>query len=159
MATGRNAKGRRSIQLDELDHAIIAQLQEDGRRAYGRIGEAVGLSEAGVRQRVQRLVEQEAIKIVAVTNPDLLGYKMRATIGLQTEGEITPIGDAVAAIEEIDYVVITSGAFNLLVEAQCRDDAHLLAVLDQVSSIPGVRRVESFVYLRLHKQTYPWPPT
>ena len=163
MATplGRNSQAStRPVALDETDVRIIEQLQDDGRRSYGRIGAAVGLSEAAARQRVQRLLEAGAIKIVAVTDPAVLGFKLRATIGLRTEGDLLEIADQVAAIPEVDYVVLTAGGFDLLIEVQCTDDAHLLSILnDQVRTIAGVRGTETFVYLRLHKQTYPWPPT
>jgi Lrp/AsnC family transcriptional regulator for asnA, asnC and gidA len=144
---------------DELDLEIIKELQEDGRRTYGRIGKAVGLSEAAVRQRVTPMVDTDTIRIVAVTHPDLMGIKVRATIGIHAEGNLTELGDAVAAIPEIDYVVITAGSFDILAEVQCRDDTHLLQVLnDGIRSIPGVTGTETFVYLDLVKQTYPWPP-
>ncbi|MGV1047577.1 MAG: Lrp/AsnC family transcriptional regulator [Solirubrobacterales bacterium] len=145
---------------DELDMAIIAELQEDGRRPYGKIGKAVGLSEAAVRQRVQRLTESEAIKIVAVTDPALQGIKVRATIGIRVGGDVMVAAEAVSQIAEIDYVVITAGAFDILAEVQCQSDAHLLEVLNSgIRSIAGVHSCETFVYLSLYKQTYPWPPT
>ena len=156
----RRGDDSNGLQPDDLDLRIIEQLQEDGRRTYGKIGQAVGLSEAAVRQRVQRLVEAEAIKIVAVTHPDLMGTKVRATIGIHAEGDLTDLADQVAAINEVDYVVVTAGSFDILAEVQCRDDAHLLHVLNQrLRAIPAVRGTETFVYLSLAKQTYPWPPT
>jgi len=144
---------------DEIDMRIIKELQEDGRRTYGKIGTAVGLSEAAVRQRVQRMVETESIRIVAVTDPRLAGVKTRATIGIHAEGNLDEVADAIAAIPDIDYIVVTAGSFDLLAEVQCRDDAHLLEILnDGIRSIPAVTGTESFVYLKLVKQTYPWPP-
>ena len=145
--------------VDDLDLEIIKELQQDGRRTYGRIGTAVGLSEAAVRQRVQRLVEDDAIKIVAVTNPYLLGARVAATIGIHAEGNLHEIAGNVSEIPEVDYVVITAGSFDILAEAQCRDNTHLLRVLNEgIRSVPGVTGTETFVYLDLVKQTYPWPP-
>jgi Lrp/AsnC family transcriptional regulator, regulator for asnA, asnC and gidA len=156
----RRPEDENGHRADELDLQIIKELQEDGRRTYGKIGKAVGLSEAAVRQRVTRLVETDTIRIVAVTHPDLMGIKVRATIGIHAEGNLSELADAVAAIPEIDYVVVTAGSFDVLAEVQCRDDTHLLAVLnDGIRSIPGVTATETFVYLSLAKQTYPWPPT
>ncbi|MBS1862231.1 MAG: Lrp/AsnC family transcriptional regulator [Actinobacteria bacterium] len=152
-------KSRFGFVPDEIDFAIIAELQEDGRRAYGKIGKAVGLSEAAVRQRVQRLTESEAIKIVAVADPALNGIKVRATVGILVTGDVVKAADAVSVIPEVDYVVITAGSFDILAEVQCQSDAHLLEVLNEgIRSIAGVRTCETFVYLSLHKQTYPWPP-
>jgi Lrp/AsnC family transcriptional regulator for asnA, asnC and gidA len=159
MARRPEEQSNNGYRVDELDLEIIKELQQDGRRTYGRIGTAVGLSEAAVRQRVQRLVEDDAIKIVAVTNPYLLGARVAATIGIHAEGDLSEISEAVSAIPEVDYVVVTAGSFDILAEAQCRDNTHLLAVLNGgVRAIPGVTGTEIFVYLDLVKQTYPWPP-
>jgi Lrp/AsnC family transcriptional regulator, regulator for asnA, asnC and gidA len=149
--------GRRGITLDDVSKAIIEQLQQDGRRPYAAIGKAVGLSEAAVRQRVQRLLDQGVMQIVAVTDPLEVGFPRQAMIGITAEGPLEPVADALAAMDEIDYVVITSGGFDLLAEIVCESDEHLLDVLsNRIRAIPGVRRTESFVYLRLRKQTYAW---
>ena len=149
--------GARSTPLDEVDKQIIERLQEDGRLPYTRLAAAVGLSEAAVRQRVQRLVESGVMQIVAVTDPLTVGFRRMAMIGLRTEGDTRSIADLIAAFDEVDYVVATSGSFDLLMEVVCEDDEHLLSLLnDKVRSIPGVRGTETFMYLRLYKQTYAW---
>jgi Lrp/AsnC family transcriptional regulator for asnA, asnC and gidA len=143
--------------LDDLSKAIIEQLQQDGRRAYAAIGKVVGLSEAAVRQRVQRLLDQGAMQIVAVTDPLELGFHRQAMVGIKAEGQLDVIADELADMEEIDYVVITAGSFDLLAEVVCESDEHLLEVLSQrIRSIPGVKVTETFVYLKLRKQTYSW---
>lgn len=143
--------------LDEVSKAIIEELQKDGRRPYAAIGKSVGLSEAAVRQRVQRLLDNGVMQIVAVTDPLEVGFLRQAMIGITAEGPLEPVADALAEMDEIDYVVITSGGFDLLVEIVCESDEHLLDVLsNRIRAIPGVRRTESFVYLRLRKQTYAW---
>jgi Lrp/AsnC family transcriptional regulator, regulator for asnA, asnC and gidA len=143
--------------LDDVSKAIIAELQQDGRRAYAAIGKAVGLSEAAVRQRVQRLLDHGVMQIVAVTDPLEVGFLRQAMIGITVEGPLEPVADALADMDEIDYVVITAGGFDLLAEVVCESDEHLLDVLsNRIRAIEGVRRTESFVYLRLRKQTYAW---
>lgn len=143
--------------LDDIGKAIVAQLQEDGRRAYASIGRAVGLSEAAVRQRVQRLQEAGVIQVVAVTDPLQLGFRRQAMVGIQADGDLSAVADALAAIPEIDYVVITAGRFDLLVEAVCEDDDHLLQLVgSRIRALPGVRSAETFVYLKLRKQHYNW---
>jgi Lrp/AsnC family transcriptional regulator, regulator for asnA, asnC and gidA len=143
--------------LDDVSKGIIEQLQQDGRRAYAAIGKVVGLSEAAVRQRVQRLLEQGAMQIVAVTDPLELGFHRQAMVGIKAEGELGSIADELAAMDEIDYVVITAGSFDLLVEVVCESDDHLLEILsNRVRAIPGVKSTETFVYLKLRKQTYSW---
>ncbi len=153
MTTRRNGSGS----LDEVSKAIIEQLQQDGRRSYAAIGKVVGLSEAAVRQRVQRLVESGVMQVVAVTNPLELGFGRQAMIGIRVEGELEQVADALAAMDEVDYVVITAGSFDILVEVVVEDDHELLEVLStRIRSIPSVRSTESFMYLSLRKQTYSW---
>lgn len=143
--------------LDDVSKAIIAELQEDGRRSYAAIGKAVGLSEAAVRQRVQRLVDGGVMQVVAVTDPVEMGFARQAMIGIKATGELEPIADALAAIEEVDYVVITAGSFDVLAEIVCESDDHLLEIISRgIRTIPGVISTETLVYLRLRKQTYSW---
>jgi Lrp/AsnC family transcriptional regulator, regulator for asnA, asnC and gidA len=152
-----NRRSDRGGVLDDVSKAIIAELQQDGRRPYATIGKAVGLSEAAVRQRVQRLIDNGVMQIVAVTDPLEVGFTTQAMIGISVEGPLEPVADTLAAMDEIDYVVITAGGFDLLAEVICESDEHLLGVLsNRIRTIPGVRRTESFVYLRLRKQTYAW---
>ena len=157
--TRRNGPPRteRTTVLDEVSKAIIEQLQQDGRRPYAAIGKAVGLSEAAVRQRVQRLLDTGVMQIVAVTDPLELGFARQAMIGITVEGALEPVADELAEMDEIDYVVITAGGFDLLAEVVCESDEHLLEVLsNRIRTISGVRSTESFVYLKLRKQTYSW---
>ncbi len=143
--------------LDEENRAIIEALQRDGRQPYGAIAQAVGLSEAAVRRRVQRLREAGVMQIVAVTDPLQLGFTRQAMIGLTVEGDVRVVADKLSALPEVDYVVMCAGSFDLLAEVVCEDDERLLQVLnDSVRSIPGVRATETFLYLKLAKQTYTW---
>lgn len=143
--------------LDDVSKAIIEQLQEDGRRAYARIGRVVGLSEAAVRQRVQRLLDAGIMQIVAVTDPLQVGFRRQAMIGLRVDGDLEAVADKLSSMPEVDYVVITAGSFDLLVEVVCEDDDHLLELLStRVRALPGVRSTDTFVYLKLKKQQYDW---
>ena len=143
--------------LDDISKAIIEQLQLDGRRSYAAIGKAVGLSEAAVRQRVQRLTDAGVMQVVAVTDPLELGFARQAMIGIKAEGALEPIADELARMDEIEYVVITAGSFDILAEVLCESDEHLLRVLsDRIRAIDGVKITETFVYLKLVKQTYSW---
>lgn len=143
--------------MDDVSKAIIEQLQEDGRRPYATIGAAVGLSEAAVRQRVQRLVKSGMVQIVAVTDPTQVGFSRQAMIGIRAEGNLDPIVKRLCDMDEVDYVVVTAGSFDILAEVVCGDDDDLLHLLNErVRTIEGVRSTESFVYLRLAKQTYTW---
>ena len=143
--------------LDEVSKAIIEQLQQDGRRSYAAIGKVVGLSEAAVRQRVQRLVDAGVMQVVAVTDPLQLGFARQAMVGVRATGPLEPVADALAALDAVDYVVITAGSFDLLVELVCESDEHLLELLSQqIRTVPGVVGTETFMYLQLRKQTYSW---
>ncbi|CAM5591474.1 AsnC family transcriptional regulator [Streptomyces rimosus] len=151
----RDRNGTQSI--DSVSLAIIEQLQEDGRRPYAAIGKAVGLSEAAVRQRVQKLLDQGVMQIVAVTDPLTVGFRRQAMVGINVEGDLDPVADALTAMEEVEYVVMTAGSFDLLIEIVCEDDDHLLEMINKrIRTLPGVRTTESFVYLKLRKQTYTW---
>jgi Lrp/AsnC family transcriptional regulator for asnA, asnC and gidA len=154
-SSGRSDRSRTS--LDEVSKAIIAELQQDGRRSYAAIGKVVGLSEAAVRQRVQRLIDGGVMQVVAVTDPTELGFSRQAMIGVRATGDLGPVADALVAMEEVDYVVVVAGSFDLLVEVVAESDEHLLDIVSQqIRAIPSVVSTETFVYLRLKKQTYSW---
>jgi Lrp/AsnC family transcriptional regulator for asnA, asnC and gidA len=143
--------------LDAANRAIIEALQRDGRRPYGSIAEEVGLSEAAVRRRVQRLRESGIMQIVAVTDPLQLGFTRQALVGIRVEGDIRRVADKVVDLSEVDYVVMCAGSFDLLAEVVCENDDRLLQLVnDAIRAIPGVRSTETFLYLKLAKQTYTW---
>jgi Lrp/AsnC family transcriptional regulator for asnA, asnC and gidA len=143
--------------LDDVSKAIIEQLQQDGRRSYAAIGKVVGLSEAAVRQRVQRLVESGVMQIVAVTDPMELGFARMALVGIRVTGPVRPVAQALTELEEVAYVVVTAGSFDVLAEVVSANDEDLLEVISTgIRTIPGVASTETFVYLKLHKQTYSW---
>ena len=143
--------------LDEVSKGIIEQLQQDGRRSYAAIGKVVGLSEAAVRQRVQRLIDSGVMQVVAVTDPLELGFGRQAMVGIRVTGRLEPVADALAEMREVSYVVITAGTYDLLAELVCESDDDLLSLIsDKIRSIEGVVSTETFMYLRLRKQTYAW---
>lgn len=143
--------------LDAVSKTIIELLQEDGRRSYSDIGRTVGLSEAAVRQRVQRLTESGVMQIVAVTDPMQLGFHRQAMIGVRVSGDARRVAEAISAIETVDYVVITVGSFDVLAEVVCEDDDDLLALInDVIRPIDGVLSTETFIYAKLQKQLYNW---
>ncbi|MHA6668802.1 Lrp/AsnC family transcriptional regulator [Homoserinimonas sp. A447] len=144
-------------QLDDISKAIIEQLQVDGRRSYAEIGKAVGLSEAAVRQRVQRLTESGVMQVVAVTDPMQLGFYRQAMVGIRVSGDTTDVIERLARIPAVDYLVMTAGNFDVLAEVVCEDDEHLIDLLNkEIRGIPGVQSTETFVYLKLEKQFYNW---
>lgn len=143
--------------LDAVAKTIVELLQEDGRLSYSEIGRTVGLSEAAVRQRVQRLIDTGVMQIVAVTDPMQLGFRRQAMIGIRVAGDARKVAEAVARVEKIDYVVITVGAFDVLAEVICEDDEDLLALInDVIRPIDGVLSTETFIYAKLQKQLYNW---
>lgn len=143
--------------LDEVNKAIIEELQKDGRRTYGSIAEAVGLSEAAVRQRVQKLRDAGVMQIVAVTDPLQIGFRSQAMVGIRAEGDAREVAARLAEVDDIDYVVMCTGSFDILIELVCEDEETLLDLLNGVvRRIPGIRDTETFMYLKLTKQTYTW---
>lgn len=143
--------------LDETDAAIIALLQDDGRRPYGDIGAAVGLSEAATRQRVNRLRESGLMRIVAVTDPVAVGRGVVATIGLRVGGDTREAAARLARIPEIEYVVVTAGSFDVIVELVCASEEELLGVLnEEIRSIAEVHQIETLMHLRTEKNVFAW---
>ncbi|WP_232662521.1 Lrp/AsnC family transcriptional regulator [Pseudonocardia sp. TRM90224] len=143
--------------LDDVGKAIVEMLQVDGRRPFASIARDVGLSEAAVRARVARLQEAGIIHIVAITDPQQLGFRRQAMVGVRVDGDIVAVADALSAMTEVDYVVITAGSFDVLVEAVCADDEHLLdLVTNRIRAVPGVRSTETFVYMKIRKEQYNW---
>ena len=154
--SSRNS-GAKPVQLDDVSKAIIEQLQGDGRRSYSDIGKAVGLSEAAVRQRVQKLTESGVMQIVAVTDPMQLGFYRQAMIGVRVTGDTTRVAEELGSLDAVDYVVLTAGSFDILAEVVCESDEDLIELLNKrIRSIEGVLSTETFVYLKLHKQLYNW---
>ena len=147
----------KSSQLDEVSKLIIEQLQHDGRKSYAEIGKVVGLSEAAVRQRVQKLTESGVMQVVAVTDPMQLGFYRQAMIGIRCGGDTREIAEEIASLSSVDYVVLTAGSFDILVEVVCENDDDLIGLLNsKIRTLPGVTSTETFVYLKLHKQFYNW---
>lgn len=143
--------------LDDVSKAIIEQLQQDGRRPYATIGKAVGLSEAAVRQRVSKLLETGVMQIVAVTDPLQVGFNREAMIGIEVDGDMEAVADVLSKMDEISYIILTAGSFDIILEVVCEDDEALLEVINRkIRAIPGVRRTETFMYLKLRKQSYTW---
>jgi Lrp/AsnC family transcriptional regulator for asnA, asnC and gidA len=142
--------------LDDTARALIEMLQRNGRQSYASMAAALGLSEPAVRHRVQRLIDAQVIQIVAVTDPVQVGFRRQAMIGVRVDGDpMGPVTD-LDALPEIEYVVITAGSFDLLLEAVCEDDEHLLDLIRRIRRLPGVISTESFLYLKLHRQRYDW---
>lgn len=157
MSTALRQPALRAQPLDDVSKAIIEQLQEDGRRSYAEIGKAVGLSEAAVRQRVQKLTESGVMQIVAVTDPLQLGFNRQAMIGIRAKGDTRVVAERLAALESVDYVVLTAGDFDIIVEVVCESDDELISLLNsEIRAIENVVSTETFVYLRLQKQHYNW---
>lgn len=143
--------------LDETDKAIIRELQVDGRLPYAQLAPIVGLSEAATRQRVNRLTERGVVSIVAVTDPLVLGYGYQAMLGIRVDTNVTSTAEKLSQIEELEYVVLTAGRYDVLAEVVCTDADHLLSVIDEdIRSVPGVLTVDTLTYLRIVKQQYDW---
>ena len=149
--------GRRPV-LDDLDKSIIQCLQLDGRRPYAQIGRQLKVPEATVRQRAERLISRGVVQVVGVTDPLAMGFQQPALIGLKVDpGKLAEIADHIAALDEVTYVVITAGRYDLFCEVVCEDNEHLLRVLtDRFAGIDGIRSTETLVELRFVKESYQW---
>jgi Lrp/AsnC family transcriptional regulator for asnA, asnC and gidA len=156
--TGQRRGTGRGDDVSELDKRIIEHLQEDGRRPFTQIAADLGVSEAAVRARTNRLVDRGIIQVVGVTDPLKLGFQQQAMIGIRCEADrLLSVAAAVADFPEVSYVVVTAGTYDILIETVCEDNEGLLKFLaDRLRTIDGVRETETFVYLRLIKQSYQW---
>jgi Lrp/AsnC family transcriptional regulator for asnA, asnC and gidA len=154
----RTSTSRTTDEVSELDKRIIEHLQQDGRRPFTQIAGELGVSEAAVRARTNRLVERGILQVVGVTDPLKLGFQQMAMIGIRCERDrLIDVSERIAEMPEVDYVVITAGSYDLLIETVCEDNEALLRFLaDKLRQIDGVRDTETFVYLRMVKQTYQW---
>jgi Lrp/AsnC family transcriptional regulator, regulator for asnA, asnC and gidA len=146
-------RGRRRI--DALDQGIIEALQANGREPFRRIAGRLGVSEATVRARYTRLAEDDILQVVGVTNPLGLGFE-QALVGVKTGGSPEPVADAIASWDEADYVVITAGQYDLVVEILASDRRQLLEITNRMRALDGVVSTETFLYLDMVKQLYDW---
>lgn len=151
------SRGRRPL-LDDLDKSIIKFLQLDGRRPYAQIGRELKVPEATVRQRAERLIGRGVVQIVGVTDPLAMGFQQPAFIGLRVDpSQLDRIAEEVGGLEEVTYLVITAGRFDMICEVVCEDNEHLLKVLaEKLARIEGIRSTETMVELRFVKESYRW---
>jgi Lrp/AsnC family transcriptional regulator for asnA, asnC and gidA len=106
---------------------------------------------------VQKLTDSGVMQVVAVTDPMQLGFYRQAMVGVRVSGDTTVVAEKLARITAVDYVVLTAGSFDILVEVVCEDDEDLIRLLNkEIRGIPGVQSTETFVYLKLQKQFYNW---
>jgi Lrp/AsnC family transcriptional regulator for asnA, asnC and gidA len=150
---GAAARARR---IDDVDRRIIEALQENGRESFRNIADQLHVSEATVRARYARLTADEILQVVGVTNPLLLGFDGMAMVGVRTSGPLEPVAEEIASWQEAEYVVVTAGQFDILVEVVCADRDELLDLTNRMRALDGVASTESFFYLRLCKQLYAW---
>lgn len=142
--------------LDETDRGIILALKEDGRMSFAEIARRLDVSSGMIRQRYLQLVEDGVLQVVPVTNPPLLGYKVMALIGIRADNRrLRDIVRQLAAFEQVIYLVLCTGAYEILVEIVCRDNAHLLEFLtENLGAVEGIRSTETFLYLEIVKEAY-----
>jgi Lrp/AsnC family transcriptional regulator for asnA, asnC and gidA len=144
--------------MDEIDRAIIARLQYDGRMPLTTIADQIGVSEGTVRNRVARLQQEGILQVVGVVDPHLLGLQATAIVGVVVQpARLEAAAHEIATFEEVSYLVMTSGGFNLLVEVLCEGTDHLARFLsDKLLRVKGVQRTETFYILRTYKLSYRW---
>ena len=145
-----------AYQLDDIDHRILDALHKDGRTPFAQIAEQLDVSPGMIRMRFNRLVEMELLKVVAITNPLRMGYEAMAMIGIRTDGRMMiEVAEKIAALDEVVYLIITSGRYDIMAEVFCRDHADLLRfITEKLYGIEGIRETESFLQLKIVKEVY-----
>jgi Lrp/AsnC family transcriptional regulator for asnA, asnC and gidA len=152
---GRRGPVSAPRRIDALDQGVIEALQENGRESFRAIAARLGVSEATVRARYARLCDDDILQVVGVTNPLGLGFE-QALIGVKASGPPQPVADEISSWEEADYVVITAGQYDLVVEIVATDRRELLELTNRMRALDGVVSTETFLYLDLVKQLYDW---
>jgi Lrp/AsnC family transcriptional regulator for asnA, asnC and gidA len=147
---------RRARRVDAVDKGIIEALQRNGREPFRRIAAELGVSEATIRARYTRLCNDNILQVTGVTNPLGLGFEAQAMVGIRTAGPPERVADEISRWDEADYVVVTAGQFDVLVEVVCSDRRALLDITNRIRALPDVITTESFLYLELWKQLYDW---
>ncbi|GAA1325188.1 Lrp/AsnC family transcriptional regulator [Leucobacter albus] len=143
--------------IDDIDRKLLSALQRDGRCGYAELGELVGLTAGGARRRVMRLEERGIIQIVGVTDPLKLGYRSMAMVGIVAQGDVEEIAAALNDLQNVVYVVIAAGQYDLLVEVIAEDQAAMFeAINHQVRKVPGVLRLETFPYYSIRTHRFGW---
>lgn len=142
--------------MDELDRKIIQILQENGRASNARIARDVGVSEGTVRRRLQTLLSDGIIKVVALPDPEVLGYNTEALVGIQVDPDkIDEVARQLAALKESSWVSVTTGSFDIFCWVTLPSSEDLGNFLkSEVGTISGVRRTETFVSLMVRKRNY-----
>jgi len=153
---GSKLRNQLNDTLDETDNLIIQAMQKDGRVAFAQIAQELNVSPGMIRMRYNRLVELGVLKVVAISNPLLMGYTTMAMIGIRTDGErMLDVAEKVSTFDEVIYLIVVSGRFDIMCEVVCRDHAHLLQFLtEKLYKVEGVRESESFMHLKIQKEVY-----
>ena len=148
--------GKLMSETDEIDIQIIDALRKDGRVAFAQIAEQLNVSPGMIRLRYNRLLEEGYLKVVAITNPLRMGFKTMAMIGIRAEGsKLLEVAEKISRLDEVIYLVISSGRFDLFAEVVCRDHEDLLRfITERLSTVDGVRETESFLHLKIAKEIY-----
>jgi Lrp/AsnC family transcriptional regulator for asnA, asnC and gidA len=149
-------ENKQKLNLDEVDVQIIEALRADGRTAFAQIADSLNVSPGMIRMRYNRLVEMGYLRVVAITNPLRMGYSTMAMIGVRVEGnKMLEVAEQIKAFNEVVYLVVTSGRYDIFAEVMCRDHQHLLEFLtEKLYQVEGVRQSESFIHLRINKEIY-----
>lgn len=142
--------------LDNIDQYIIDAMRKDGREAFAQIAEKLNVSPGMIRQRYNRLVELGYLKVVAVTNPLMMGMRTMALIGIHTDGHrMLQVAEKIAKLDEVVYLVVVGGRYDIICEVFCRDHEDLLKFLtEKLAKVDGIRETESFIHLKIVKEIY-----
>jgi Lrp/AsnC family transcriptional regulator, regulator for asnA, asnC and gidA len=145
-----------SPDFDDIDRHILAELKKDGRIPFSQIAQQLNVSPGMIRQRYARLQEMGYLQVAAITNPLRMGYKTMAMIGIRTDGmRLLEVAEQIAELEEVVYLIVVSGRYDIMAEVVCRDHEHLLKFLtEKLHAVEGVREAESFIHLKIQKEIY-----
>jgi Lrp/AsnC family transcriptional regulator for asnA, asnC and gidA len=145
------ARGLMNGQLDEIDEALLALLQEDSRATYASMAAVVGLSPAAVRKRVTRLFEQQIVRGVVVVNPLAVGVGVAALAGIRHRGPLGVLEEFVQSKPEVMWAAVTAGRYDMMIEIGCSSTEELIDSVNELRSLEDVGDVELLNVLRYVK--------
>lgn len=143
-----------SVEVDDTDLALLRALQRDGRASYVELAEAVGLSPAGARRRVVRLIDAQVVRVGAVVRHSGQDRQSAMGLGIRLTGDAGEVLRTLTGMRSVIFVARTLGRFDVLATVRAFSAAQLLEILDAVRGLAGVGVVESWVHLEVVKESY-----
>jgi len=144
------------FEIDAVDRRLLELLQRDGRMSYSHLAREAGVSRSAATMRINEMIHNGVLAIVAATDLMRLGYLVRTVMCRVEDGTRRSAARRLAALPEVTYCIVGAGFADIQLEVACRDPQHLAEVLEQIAAVQGVGILETFEFLEMVKQSYGW---